>query len=206
MAREIAKCRLCRREGTKLYRKAGRCYTPKCPLERKGAVPPGQHGQRGQRRRSDYGVQLREKQKVKRTYGVLEKQLRRYFAKAAKQKGATGVALLRLLETRLDNMVYRSGLAPSRSVARQLVAHKHILINNQKTNIPSYQVKRGDLVTMDMEGLKMKEIKLALAEKDRKIPGWLARKAAVGKVVRLPEREEVAEEINESLIVEFYSR
>jgi small subunit ribosomal protein S4 len=168
-------------------------------VERKGAVPPGQHGQKGQRRQSDYGRQLREKQKLKRIYGVLERQLRTYFAKATKERGVTGTVLLRLLETRLDNVVYRLGLVSSRSVARQLISHQHVLVNNKKTNIPSYQVKAEDLITLDQKGLKM-------VVKSRKLPAWLARRGAVGKVKRWPEREELETEIDESLIVEFYSR
>jgi small subunit ribosomal protein S4 len=202
-----AKCRLCRREGTKLFLKGERCYSPKCPIERKGAVPPGQHGQKRRRRLSDYGQQLREKQKVKRTYGVLERQFRRYFEKAAKAKGEKGKVLLQLLESRLDNVVFRLGFVSSRSMARQLVSHGFVLIDgNKKVNIASQQVKSGQMISLTSGGLNLDYVKKSLAEKGRKIPDWLTRKAAVGKMIRLPEREEVEADIDESLIVEYYSR
>lgn len=201
-----AKCRLCRREGAKLFLKGERCYSPKCPIERKGAVVPGQHGQKRRSRLSDYGRQLREKQKTKRLYGVLERQFKNYFKKAAKAKEATGERLLQFLETRLDNVVFRLGLAPSRSVARQLVSHGHVLVDGKKVNIPSYQVKPGQVVTLAPKGLKIDLVKKSLAEKERKIPAWLERKAAVGKVARLPKREEMDIDIDEHLVVEFYSR
>lgn len=200
------KCRLCRREGIKLFLKGERCYSPKCPLERRGAVPPGQHGSKGRRRLSDYGQQLREKQKVKRLYGVLERQFRRYFKEADRVRKGTGEVLLQLLESRLDNVVYRLGLAPSRSIARQLVSHGHILIDNQKVDIPSYQVKAGQTVSLSPIALKIDEVKKALKEKNKKIPAWLERRAAVGKMIRLPKREEIEEDINEHLIIEYYSR
>lgn len=207
MARYIeAKCRLCRREGIKLYLKGERCYSPKCPIERKGAVPPGQHGQRRFSRASGYSHQLREKQKAKRIYGVLERQFRNYFKKALKVKEATGKFLLQLLESRLDNVVYRLGFVPSRSVARQLVDHGHILVDNKKVTIPSYQVKPEQTITLSTKALKIELVKKSLAEKGKKIPDWLKVKAAVGKMVRLPEREEIDLDINENLIVEYYSR
>jgi len=209
MARYLgAKCRLCRAAGTKLFLKGERCYSPKCPLERKGAVPPGQHGQKkkGGVRLSKYGEQLAEKQKLKRVYGILEKQFHRYFQQALKTKGETGKMLLKLLERRLDNVVYRLGFAPSRSVARQLVRHGHVLVNNKKVNIPSYQVKPGEIISLAPKALKMEIVTKSLEEKERKIPGWLQRKAAVGKINRLPERDEIDFNINEDLIVEFYSR
>lgn len=200
------KCRLCRREGSKLFLKGERCYSPKCPLERKGAVPPGQHGSRGRRRMSEYGRQLREKQKVKRIYGVLERQFKRYFTQAAKKKKAVGETLLQLLELRLDNAVFRLGLVPSRSVARKLISHGHILVDNQKVDIPSYQVRPGQLISLDDKALKTAEVKKSLAEKDRKMPAWLQRRAVIGKIVRLPEPDDFETEINAQLIVEFYSR
>ncbi len=207
MARYLdSKCRLCRREGTKLFLKGERCLTPKCPLEKKGAVAPGQHGLKMRRRLSEYGVQLREKQKAKRTYGVLERQFRRYFKKAFKKRGVTGEALLQLLELRLDNVVYRLGLVPSRSVARQLVHHGHILVDGKKVDIPSYQVKPGQVINLNPKAMKIEVVKKSLAEKKKEIPSWLQKKAAVGKIIRLPTREEIGADIAEQLIVEYYSR
>jgi len=207
MARYLdSKCRLCRREGTKLFLKGERCFSPKCPLEKKGAVAPGQHGLKMRRRLSEYGVQLREKQKAKRTYGVLERQFRRYFKKAFKKRGVTGEALLQLLELRLDNVVYRLGLVPSRSVARQLVRHGHILVDGKKVDIPSYQVKPGQVINLNPKAMKIEVVKKSLAEKKKEIPSWLQKKAAVGKIIRLPTREEIGADIAEQLIVEYYSR
>lgn len=199
------KCRLCRREGTKLFLKGERCFSPKCPIEKKQALPPGQHGVRGRRRLSDYGIQLREKQKLQRLYGIVEKQLKRYFGRALKKKGGTGEVLLQLLETRLDNIVYRLGFVPSRSVARQLISHGHVLVDGKKADIASFNVKPGQTVTVSSEALDFAQVKKSLAEKG-KIPVWLEKKAAVGRLARLPEREEVEAEVDESLIVEFYSR
>jgi len=207
MARYLdSKCRLCRREGTKLFLKGERCFSPKCPLEKKGAVAPGQHGLKMRRRLSEYGVQLREKQKAKRTYGVLERQFRRYFKKAFKKRGVTGEALLQLLESRLDNVVYRLGFVPSRSVARQLVRHGHILVDGKKVDIPSYQVKPGQVINLNPKAMKMEVVKKSLAEKKKEIPSWLQKRAAVGKIIRLPTREEIGADIAEQLIVEYYSR
>jgi len=197
---------LCRREGVKLFLKGERCYSIKCPVEKKGAVPPGQHGLKSGRRLSDYGKQLREKQKAKRLYGVLERQFKRYFYQASKAKKQVGESLLQMLESRLDNIVYRLGLTPSRSVARQLVTHGHVLVDGQKTTIPSYQVKPGQVITLTTKGLKVDQVKEVLKNKDYKVPEWLLRKAAVGKLVRLPERDEIEADINEDLIIEFYSR
>lgn len=201
-----AKCRLCRREGMKLFLKGERCFSAKCPLERRGAVPPGQHGQRRGRRLSDYGQRLREKQKAKRSYGILEKQFRRYFGRAIKVKGATGTALLQLLESRLDNLVYRLGFAPSRSVARQLVSHGHISVNGKKVDIASYQVKPGQAISLNPKGMGLEIVKKSLADKKKETPQWLEKKAAVGRMIRLPEREELGSDINEQLIVEYYSK
>lgn len=207
MARYLdSKCRLCRREGTKLFLKGERCFSPKCPLEKKGAVAPGQHGLKMRRRLSEYGVQLREKQKAKRTYGVLERQFRRYFKKAFKKRGVTGEALLQLLESRLDNVVYRLGFVPSRSVARQVVRHGHILVDGKKVDIPSYQVKPGQVINLNPKAMKMEVVKKSLAEKKKEIPSWLQKKAAVGKIIRLPTRGEIGADIAEQLIVEYYSR
>jgi small subunit ribosomal protein S4 len=201
-----AKCRLCRREGKKLFLKGERCFSPKCPIERKGPVPPGQHGQRRRRRLSDYGKQLREKQKAKRLYGVLERQFKNYFQKASQRKEATGEMLLQLLERRLDNIVFQLGFVPSRSVARQLVSHGHVLVDGKRVNLPSYQLKPGETVSLTPKGLAMEIVKKSLKEDERKRPDWLKRKAAVGKMERLPKREEIENDIDEHLIVEFYSR
>lgn len=206
MARYLGpKCKLCRREGAKLFLKDARCYSLKCPLERKGAVPPGQHGLKRRRRPSEYSRQLREKQKAKRLYGVLERQFKNYFAKA-KVKKNTGEALLQLLESRLDNLVYRLGLVPSRSLARQLVNHGHVLVDNKKIDLPAYQVKPGQIISLAGRALKFDYIKDSLKNKGGKIVPWLSRKAAVGKMMALPQRDEIDAEINEDLIVEFYSR
>lgn len=208
MARKIdAKCRLCRREGNKLFLKGERCFSPKCPIEKKGAVAPG-FKTTGRRKRalSEYGVQLREKQKTKRLYGVLERQFKKYFNQARKVKEATGEALLKILESRLDNVVYRLSLAPSRSVARQLVSHRHVLVNGKRVNIPSLEVKPGDVISLSPKALEIPFIKETLVKKDIFVPEWLTRKAGAGKVERWPKREEVEGEINEQLVVEYYSR
>jgi len=149
---------------------------------------------------------LTEKQKLKRIYGVLEKQFRRYFEEALKIKGETGKMLLQFLERRLDNVVYRLGFAPSRSIARQMIRHGHIFVNNKNVNIPSYRVRPGEIISLSPKALEMEVIKKSLSDKERKIPSWLQRKAAIGKINRLPEREEIDFEIDEDLIVEFYSR
>lgn len=206
MARYLdAKCRLCRREGTKLFLKGERCYSPKCPVERKGALPPGQHGQKGRRKISAYGLQLREKQKAKRIYGVLERQFRRYFGIALKKRGATGETLLTLLETRLDNILYRLGFVFSRSIARQVISHNHVLVNGKKINISSANLKPNDTISLSTKALGMPVVKKSLEAKI-KPSVWLEKKAAVGKVIRLPKREEIDTDINEQLIVEYYSR
>lgn len=199
------KCKLCRREGTKLFLKGERCYSPKCPIERKGALPPGQHGQKRRKRLSDYGIQLREKQKAKRIYGVSEKTFKNYYQKAARSKEDTGKRLLQLLETRLDNVFFKGGLADSRSIARQLISHGFCLVDGKKVNIPSYQVKPGQVITVKSKGLELELVKKSLAQK-KSIPPWLKRKAAVIKMERLPEREEMEANIDEQLIIEFYSR
>ena len=200
------KFKLDRREGTNMMLKGKRSASSKHPLSKKGAVAPGQHGPKGPPRKvSDYGFQLREKQKVKRIYGILERQFRRYYEKAAKKKGATGESLLQLLESRLDNIVYRLGLSSSRAQARQLTSHGHVLVNGKKVNIPSYTVQVGDVISLKDKANNFFIVKEASSE-DIKIPEWLERKALVGKIVRLPEREEIAAEVNEQAIVEFYSR
>lgn len=200
-------CRLCRREGAKLFLKGDRCYTDKCAIDRR-SYAPGQHGQ-NRKKISEYGIQLREKQKARRIYGVLEKQFRNYFEKAERQPGVTGENLLRLLERRLDNVIYRLGLAGSRAEARQLVRHGHFTVNGRKVNIPSYLVKVGDEIAVK-EGSagspKFKEIKEAAAHKTP--PAWLEGNAENlrGRVVALPSREDMDVNIEEHLIVELYSR
>lgn len=170
-------------------------------------VPPGVHGPKGTMRPpSQYGRQLREKQKVKRFYGLLEKQFRRYVDEALKTKGNTGEALLVSLEKRLDNVIFRLGLAPGRPSARQIVSHGHVLVNGKKVNIPSYKLTVGDMITLDSVASRIPEIKKAAERKDFKVPGWLERKAFVGKVSGLPRREDIVEPVSEQDIVEFYSR
>jgi small subunit ribosomal protein S4 len=202
-----ASCRLCRREGMQLYLKGDRCYTDKCAIERRH-YPPGQHGQR-RSKLSDYGTQLREKQKVKRIYGVLEKQFRGYFEKAERQKGVTGTNLLVFLERRLDNVVYRLGFANSRSQARQLVRHNLILVNGAKVNLPSYLVKNGDLVQATEKGRNLPLIKDAMeAVARRGCPPWLEfnKDQAEGRVIMFPTREDITMPVQEHLIVELYSK
>ena len=200
-------CRLCRREGLKLYLKGDRCFTPKCAAERK-AYAPGQHGQ-GRKKVSEYGLQLREKQKARRIYGILEKQFRRYFEKAERQSGITGENLLRLLERRLDNVVYRLGLGSSRSEARQLVLHGHFMVNGRKVNIPSYLIRVGDVITIREKSKESPKIKELLERAgDRTPPAWLELEAeqARARVVDLPARDQIDATVQEHLIVELYSR
>lgn len=202
-------CRLCRREGLKLFLKGERCHTDKCALERRN-YPPGQHGRTQKRRVIGYGLQLREKQKVKRVYGVLERQFRVYFARAASMPGPTGENLLMLLERRLDNTVYRMGWATSRAQARQLVRHGHILVNGRKVNIPSYQVSVGEVIEVKEKSRKNPAILAARdATAHQPIPSWLEvdREALRGRVIGLPKRDELVQiPINERLIVELYSK
>ncbi len=200
-------CRLCRRENTKLFLKGERCYTDKCAVERR-QYAPGQHGQR-RSKLTDYGDQLREKQKMKRIYGVLEKQFKNYFLRAAQQKGVTGENLLLFLERRLDNMVYRLGFAASRNEARQLVRNGHFLVNERHVNIPSYLVKPGDVIKLSDKSQKIEKIKEALEVASRRgIPRWLELEIESfrGKVLSLPTREEITMPIKEQLVVELYSR
>jgi len=202
MARNIGpKNKKARRAGVDL----GLNTTP-AKLQRRLNIPPGQHGRKRQKKQSAYGQQLTEKQKLKVMYGVLERQFVRYFKIASKTKQATGNILLQLLERRLDNTVYRLGLASTRSAARQLVTHGHVLVNNKKVSIPSYQVRPEETITLSTKALATPQTKALLSQKDFSIPKWLKRKAAVGKVARLPERDDIAIEINEQLIVEYYSR
>jgi len=200
------KCRICRRERKKLFLKGKRCFSPKCPLERKGPVPPGVHGLKSGIRLSSFGLQLREKQKVKRFYGVGERQFKNYFKAAVKMGGETGNNLLRVLESRLDNVVYRLGLAPSRRSARQLIVHGLIKVNDQRITFPSYQVKVNDRVELAPRAQKIKYINECLLRKDFELPGWLKRKGTVGKVVALPAEKDLPSDIDASLVVEFYSR
>lgn len=200
-------CRLCRREGLKLYLKGDRCFAPKCAIERR-AYPPGQHGQ-GRKKVSEYGLQLREKQKARRIYGILENQFRRYFEKAERQPGVTGENLLRLLERRLDNVIYRLGLGSSRSEARQLVRHGHFLVNGRKVNIPSYLIRVGDVITVREKSKESPKIKELLERAgDRTPPAWLELEAeqATARVVDLPTRDQIDATVQEHLIVELYSR
>lgn len=202
-----AVCRLCRRENTKLFLKGERCYTDKCAVDRR-QYPPGQHGQR-RSKLTDYGDQLREKQKLKRMYGVLEKQFKNYFQKAAQQKGITGENLLFFLERRLDNVVYRLGFAASRNEARQLVRHGHFSVNGRKATIPSLLVRPGDTVRLSEKSREIGKIKESLEVASRRgIARWLELDAAsfTGKLVSLPAREELTMPIREQLIVELYSR
>ncbi len=206
MARLTKKCRQCRREGVKLFLKGDRCHTGKCPIEKKGAVPPGQHGIKSFRRISSYGQQLREKQKTKRIYGVLERQFRKLYKEAERKRGDTGFLLLQLLELRLDNVIYRLGLVPSRSFSRQIITHGHVTVNGKKMDIPSYLVKKDDQVSISSQIAKMTSVQSWIKEKKIKTPSWLDKKAIVGKVIGLPERKEIDEGIDESLIVEYYSK
>jgi small subunit ribosomal protein S4 len=192
------KDRLSRREGVDLFGKGAKLT--------RLTVPPGMHGPKGTRRRtSQYSRQLREKQKVKRFYGVLEKQFRRYVDKALGTKGNTGEVLLSLLERRLDNVVYRLGFAPTRPAARQLVSHRNVLVEGERINI-SFQVKVGQTIGLTSTAMKIPPIKRLLDDEDYKLPGWLKRKAAIGKISRIPKREDISEPISEQDIVEFYSR
>ena len=200
-------CRLCRREGMQLYLKGDRCYTDKCALERRH-YPPGQHGQR-RGKLSDYGLQLREKQKVKRMYGVMEKQFRGYFHKAERQRGVTGANLLVLLERRLDNIVYRLGFGNSRTQARQLVRHNHFLVNGVRVNVPSFLVRQGDVVQVTEKSRTLPLIRDAMeAVARRGTPAWLEfdKDQAWGKMVMFPTREDITMPIQEHLIVELYSK
>ncbi|MDH4179863.1 MAG: 30S ribosomal protein S4 [Armatimonadota bacterium] len=204
-----AVCRLCRREGVRLYLKGERCFSGKCAIEKR-PYPPGEHGQKRTRRRiSDYGIQLREKQKLRRIYGVLERQFRRYFAQAARRSGVTGEALLQFLERRLDNVVWRLGFASSRALARELVSHGHFTVNDRPVNIPSYQVRQGDTVAVTGSSRSLPPIIAAVATAGgRRLPTWLEIEsdAMRGTVISLPAREDIDTQIQEELVVEYYSR
>jgi small subunit ribosomal protein S4 len=200
-------CRICRREGLKLFLKGSRCYTKKCSFERR-STPPGMNTMR-RRKVSEFGLQLREKQKVRKSYSVLERQFRNYFAKAEQRKGMTGENLLRMLEMRLDNVVYRMGFASSRAQARQMVGHGHFAVNGRPTNIPSYQTKVGDRIEV-RESRRGREVFKVAAENIRtaQIPEWVSVDASKlsGSVLAEPSREQMPLEFNEQLVVEFYSR
>ena len=201
-------CRLCRREGLKLFSKGDRCYSEKCSFERRDYVP-GDHGQMHKKQRSDYGVQLREKQKLKRMYGLLEKQFRGYFDKADKQKGITGTNLLVLLERRMDNMVYRMGFSNSRIEARQLVSHGHFLVNGKAVNIPSYLLKAGDEISVKEGSRKMTRIMSAIETVARRgVPHWLEldKDSFKASIKMLPVREDLTMPVQEQLVVELYSK
>jgi small subunit ribosomal protein S4 len=209
MARYIGPvCRLCRREDMKLFLKGERCYTDKCGYERR-SYPPGQHGQARRRRRSDYGEQLREKQKVKRIYGVAEKQFRGYYFKASRMKGVTGDNLIQLLERRMDNAVYRMGFVSDHAEARQLVRHGHFTVNGRKVNIPSYLVRANDVIEVRERSQKMTRIIEALGVVERRgVPSWISLEADSFKatVKALPARDDVTMPIREHLIIELYSK
>jgi small subunit ribosomal protein S4 len=209
MARYIGpKCKICRREGEKLFLRGSRCYTDKCAFIRRG-YPPGTHGRVGRRKLTSYATQLREKQKVKAMYGLLEQQFRNVFAKAVRQSGNTGENLLVLLERRLDNVVYQLGIASSRTQARQLVRHGHILVNGKKVDIPSYLVKVEQEIKLVDSQKKNPEVNKSLEERDlERIVGWLKidKDNLTGRVLRYPKREDITLPIQESLVVEFYSK
>src|SRR6267142_163601 len=209
MARVLdAKCRQCRREGEKLFLKAEKCFTDKCAIERR-AYAPGQHGQKSGARLSDYGKQLREKQKMRRIYGLLERQFRKTYAEASRSKGVTGERLLQLLESRLDTVSYRMGFGASRTEARQIVRHNGVLVNGKRVNMPSYQVRPGDTVEVAARAKEQLRIKGALtAAESRGFPDWIEVdvKEMRGKLKALPVRSELPSTINESLVVELYSK
>ncbi|HBU12098.1 MAG TPA: 30S ribosomal protein S4 [Clostridiales bacterium] len=200
-------CRLCRREGAKLFLKGDRCYSQKCAFTMR-PTPPGQHGQGRRGKMSEYGTQLREKQKVKRAYGVLESQFRKYFELATKMKGKSGDNLLQLLERRLDNVVFRLGIGDSRAQARQIVMHGHILVNGKKVDIASYIVKDGDVVSVAKRSAQKEHFKAVREQGEKAAPKWLELNLAdlTGKVVALPDRDDIDLTIEEHLIVELYSR
>lgn len=204
-------CKLCRREGEKLFLKGDRCFTAKCAFDRR-SYPPGIHGRsrrRFRRRTTDFGIQLREKQKARRIYSLMERQFRRYFREAERRKGVTGANLLQILESRLDNVVYRLGFAGSRPQARQLVRHGHFNVNGRKTDIPSYLVKPGDEISVRVKSKSSVFFKNVVQEMEHRfVPEWLSVDANTlsGRVLALPTREEIETTLNEQLIVEYYSR
>jgi len=203
-----ARCRLCRREGAKLFLKGTRCFTDKCAIERR-AYPPGEHGKGRRIKETNYGQQLREKQKARRIYGIMERQFRHFFTKSTESRGVTGEVLLQMLERRMDNVVYRMGFAPSHHAARQLVRHGHFQVNGRKVNIPSYQLAAGDQVTVREKSRKLSIVLSTLeSRKGQDVPEWLTVDAGTlaGKVLSIPTRSSISTPINEQLIVEFYSK
>ena len=201
-------CKICRREGKKLFLKGIRCLSTKCSFELK-SYGPGQHGQTNRRRRSNYGLQLREKQKIKRMYGVLEKQFRRYLQIASKQKGVTGTNLMKILESRLDNVIYRIGFAPSRKMGRQLVSHRHFTVNDVIVNIPSYELKAGDVIQVRERSKKLDVIHESIKRihGDHDLPWLILDKAKMqGIFIQAPERDQMGIDVNEQLVVELYSK
>jgi len=209
MARNLdAKCRQCRREGEKLFLKGEKCFTDKCAVERR-SYAPGQHGQKSGQRLSDYGKQLREKQKIRKIYGVLERQFRKTYAEASRSKGVTGERLLQLLETRLDSVAYRMGFGASRTESRQLVRHNGVHVNGKRVNIPSYQVRPGDVIEVADKAKAQLRVKAAAeAAESRGVPEWMEvdAKALKGTFKALPARPELSSSINESLVIELYSK
>jgi len=203
-----ASCRMCRRERQKLFLKGTKCFTEKCAFERRG-YPPGQHGQSRRQKISEYGTQLREKQKIRRIYGLMEEQFRNYFDEALHQTGHTGESLVKLLERRLDNVVYRLGFAPSRKSARQLVTHGHLMINNRKVSFPSYAVRPGDVIQVREKSKKLETIHASMKRiKDNMLPPWLNldKAAMMGTFLHVPERADIPLNANEHLVVELYSK
>ena len=203
-----ANCRICRREGVKLFLKGDRCFSEKCAVDRRG-FPPGQHSSVGRRKPTEYGIRLREKQKTRKTYGLGERQFRSYFMKAARTKGNTGERLLQLLETRLDNVVYRLGFAPSRKAARQLVRHRHILVNDHLVNVPSYIVQSGEVIQVKENSRQLDCIHTSLsAASHRPAVSWLDvdKTTLTGRLLETPVRENIPTPVQEQLIIELYSK
>jgi small subunit ribosomal protein S4 len=208
MARDTsAQCKQCRREGIKLFLKGERCFTDKCAIDRRG-YPPGEHGRGRRRKQSEYLIQLREKQKARRYYGLLEKQFRNYYEIANRQPGITGENLLRLLETRLDNVVYRLGFGASRRQARQLIRHGHFLVNGRRVDIPSFRVRPEDVVTVNVGAESLRTVIEDATDLTASVPAWLQadHDNLTGKVLRLPEREDIEVPVQEQLIIELYSK
>lgn len=203
-----SKCRLCRTEGCKLMLKGARCLSAKCPIEKRGAVRPGMHGAKSPSKPTDYGIQLRAKQKAKRLYGIQEAQFRKIYANAQKMKGLVGDNFLVLLERRLDNAVYLSGLSLSRSLAKQFISHKHILVNGKPLNVSSYETKVGDVITLSKTALEQYQEQLPAVQKDFNSPSWidLNKQTYTAKITSLPIREEITNGVDVNLIIEFYSR
>ncbi len=203
-----SKCRLCRAAGSKLYLKGIRCNSSKCPIEKKGAVRPGMHGAKNSSKPTEYGIQLKAKQKAKRIFGIQETQFKNYYLKAKKIKGLVGENLMILIERRLDNVLYKSGLVLSRSLAKQLTSHKHVLVNDKKLNISSYETKIGDLISFDKKTISFYKENVPAMENDFKAPDWLDlnKKNFTVKVTSLPTKEDINQDIDVNLIIEYYSR